>query len=637
MKAILKIRLFVVMLLALFPTTLYAQTQFRSNELVFSIISEEHKEVVLSSASDASGDLIIPSVVSYNEENYSVVKLAERCCWLNDEITSVVIPNTVKEIGSEAFYGCEKIITITLPNRIRLIGDYAFAYCFGLESVNISDNIDETFNEDGEVGVFAFRECSSLTSVTLPTNITKIGSQSFCSCRNLKSIKFPERLTDIKESAFSSCGLTSVVLPESLTYIGNRAFEYCDLVEIKIPKSVTYIDVDAFYGNYDLNTVTIDEGNSVYDSRDNCNAIIETATDKLLRACRNTIIPASVKIIGRDAFFYMDSITITIPSTLQSLEINAIVYCRDLNVVVEDGKDVLSGLSFPRCKINNFHLGRNIESSIPIRGATYEERDQAYIKNLTIGKSVSSIPHNYFGDCSEMLETISVDKENSVYSSPDNCNALISNHNKSLLLSCKNTFIPNGVEIIGDSAFVHSPIQNITIPQSVRVIGDRAFQAAHLQNISIPKTVESLGFWAFVGCYYLEKVVLYGIPDTNESFAHCEQLREVRSYSKTPKECSFVDSDWSVDGQGSDSKLFSGHLFIPKGTKEIYASLAEWNRFDNVYEFDTSGVDDIDVDESNEVVEVARYDITGKLLTQPQKGVNIVKMSDGSIKKVIVK
>lgn len=651
MKTLLKFKLVVVGFLALFSTTIYAQTQFLSNNLLFSIISEENKEVELSRI-EATGDVVIPSVVSFLGLDYNVVKLAEKCCYYNDEVTSIEIPNTVTEIGEQAFYLC-KLSSVTLSNNLTSIGKEAFRSCSKLVSVKLSDNTNDTINKRGVIGDEAFYNCEKLNSIELPNNIMQIGVRAFYNCTNLVSIKLPESLTFIKYDAFYNCGLTSVVFPESLTTLGSGAFSNCKLTSIKIPKSVTFIDGGSVFDTNDVVSIIVEDGNLTYDSRDNCNAIIETATNKLIKACKKTIIPRNVEIIGVDAFRNLSSFSLIIPNTVKNIESYSISGCNDLNLYVEDTNDILecSSKTFINCTINNFYLGRNLKTSLPFIEYTT-------IHNLNIGKNVSLIKIADFINNISTLETINVDKENTIYSSPNNCNAIMSNADKILILSGKNTIIPDNVEFIGDSAFYKTTIQEIIIPDKVKAIGKYAFYKSKLQYIHIPgnvKTigdyafswselndisigdgVESIGYYAFAHCGS-SKIVFYGTPTANKSFVRCTNVKEVLSYSKTPKECSLNDPDWWTEGDRlQDYVMFHyATLKVPYGTKDIYASLSDWNKFDKVEEFDAAvGVDNVD---NNNIEEVDRYDITGKLLTQPTKGVNIVKMSDGSIKKILVK
>ena len=145
-------------------------------------------------------------------------------------------------------------------------------------------------------------------SVTIPETVNdytvvKIGKWAFNDVHGMESVTIPNSVTTIDESAFNSCtGLTS----------------------LEIPSSVTTIEAHAFAGLGNANSITVAEGNPNYDSRDNCNAIIEKATYKLLFGCRTTIIPTSVSEIGETSFVNIHGYTLTIPSTITAISDNAI-------------------------------------------------------------------------------------------------------------------------------------------------------------------------------------------------------------------------------------------------------------------------------------------------------------------------
>ena len=180
------------------------------------------------------------------------------------------------------------------------------------------------------IGNGAFDGCEGLTSVTIPSNVTSIGGSAFSNCSSLTSITIPSSVTSIGSSAFSRCsGLTSVTIPSSVTAIGSWTFNGCTgLTSITIPSSVTSISQNAFWSCSGLSSINVDKGNAVYDSRDNCNAIIKTSTNALVLGCQNTIIPSSVTSIGIFAFDGCSGLTsITIPSSVTSIDGYAFAYC----------------------------------------------------------------------------------------------------------------------------------------------------------------------------------------------------------------------------------------------------------------------------------------------------------------------
>ena len=187
---------------------------------------------------------------------------------------------------------------------------------------------------------------SSITTATIPESIThngatysvtSIGERAFYDCSSLTSITIPNSVTSIEYRAFYGCSsLTSITIPNSVTSIGEQAFLYCSsLTSITIPNSVTSIGSSAFNGCSSLTSIIVEKGNSIYDSRENCNAIIETATNTLIAGCQNTTIPNSVTSIGDFAFSGCSSLTsITIPNSVTSIGVCAFRNCSSLTSII---------------------------------------------------------------------------------------------------------------------------------------------------------------------------------------------------------------------------------------------------------------------------------------------------------------
>ena len=187
---------------------------------------------------------------------------------------NVIVKEGVTEIGYQAFEECSGLTSITLPKSVTKIGNCAFSGCSGLTSITIPESVTE-------IGDSAFSCCSNLTSITLPKSVTKIGSEAFYGCSGLTSITLPNSVTEIGKLAFWECsGLTSIMIPESVVEIGDSAFWKCS----------------------NLESIKVDENNKVYDSRENCNAIIEKSGNVLIVGCKNTKVPEGVTEIGASAF-----------------------------------------------------------------------------------------------------------------------------------------------------------------------------------------------------------------------------------------------------------------------------------------------------------------------------------------------
>ena len=246
---------------------------------------------------------------------------------------NVIVKDGVTEIGSEAFSGCSGLTSITLPESVTKIGSEAFSGCSGLTSITLPDSVTE-------IGDSAFSYCSDLTSITLPKNVTKIGSKAFSGCSGLTSITLPDSVTEIGDSAFSYCSdLTSITLPKNVTKIGSKAFSRCSgLTSITLPDSVTEIGAGVFAACSNLESIKVNENNKVYDSRENCNAIIKKSSNTLIAGCKNTKVPSGVTKIGDDAFYLCFGLTsITIPESVKEIGYRVFSGCDNLTNITWKG------------------------------------------------------------------------------------------------------------------------------------------------------------------------------------------------------------------------------------------------------------------------------------------------------------
>ena len=175
----------------------------------------------------------IYGLTSINEMAFSNVGMAR--------LTSVIIGDSVTEIGNQAFFRCENLTSVVIPNSVTSIGEEAFASCISLTSVVIPDSVTS-------IGYGAFYDCTGLTSIVIPNSVTSIGSYAFSFCYSLTSVVIPDSVTEIGAGVFAECySLTSVVIPDSVTEIGDSAFKYCtSLTSVVIPEGVTYLGYDAF-------------------------------------------------------------------------------------------------------------------------------------------------------------------------------------------------------------------------------------------------------------------------------------------------------------------------------------------------------------------------------------------------------
>lgn len=222
------------------------------------------------------------------------------------EIRKATVKYGITSIGESAFLGCRGMTELTLPNSVTSIGGNAFEGCSGLTELILPNSVTS-------IGNAAFVDCSGLTELILPNSVTSIGDSAFIICSGLTELTLPNSVTRIGDCAFYGCtGLTELILPNSVSSIGDIAFTYCSGLE----------------------KITVESGNSCYDSRDNCNSIIDTEFNTLIVGCKNSVIPNSVTSIGYYAFYGCSGLTeLTLPDSVASIGDGAFICCSDLSKI----------------------------------------------------------------------------------------------------------------------------------------------------------------------------------------------------------------------------------------------------------------------------------------------------------------
>ena len=469
--------------------------------------------------------LVLPNTVHI----LSGSSVFENCTML----VSVNIPEGVTALGEFTFSNCSSLKAIDLPSTLASLGSYCFSECWMIESITCRATTPPEANgsslsgvnymipiyvpagtaeiykaADGWSGftdyrdiidgcVIASGECgadgNNLTwEVSCDTILTIKGigeMEDFDSGTpwdeteywgSSQPIIIEEGVTNIGYGAFSPSNTYSVSLPTSLLKIGGYAFgPNARLRTIVIPQNVTSIDEEAFVECYYLDSIYVDERNTTYDSRNDCNAIIETATNTLVVGGGITIIPSEITTIGAHAFEGRSSLnSIDLPVNLNSIGESAFWNTSISSISIPDHVTNIGEKAFSGCPLISIALPQGIKQ---IQNNIFE-----YCSKLTtviLGDSVESLGNNSFYDC-KSLTSINLPKT-------------LTSIGSLTFSSCKN-------------------LTNIFIPDNVTNIGSFAFQeCSGLTSLTIPSKVTSIGNSAFSGCTGLTSVTNHSItPQT---------------------------------------------------------------------------------------------------------------------------
>jgi len=386
-----------------------------------------------------------------------------------------------------------------------------YAQCDGFEYTVLSDGTAQITDYHG------FEEKVIIPSVLDGYTVTSIGKRAFSyeqwpapasvgiaqtrvsRFAKITEVTIPDTVTSIEDYAFIYCeNLTGIIIPNSVKSIGGMAFAYCDsLSYLVIGSSLQNIGTNAFSSCESLESIFVYENNEVYDSRDYCNAVIETSTNTLVVGCKTTVIPESVTSIGDYAFYNKGLDRANIPDSVTSIGEYAFAYNKNL-------------------------YGASISSSVKsLEKGVFSNCES--LKYLTIGNSVQSIGDYAFSECKNLSYVI----------------------------------ISNSVESIGKYAFYKCKnLKDVIIVDSVKSIGEYAFfGCTSLMEITIPKSVTSIGKRAFGYIFdgenekyvVIDGVTIYGYKNTEtQRYANDNGIKFVLLGNEPESEIGDVDGDGEI-------------------------------------------------------------------------------------------
>lgn len=389
---------------------------------------------------------------------------------------------TPEAISDYAFLNCDSLSTITLPNSIKSLGTGAFYDCDTLKTVKLPTGITKIAKQ-------AFYHCGFLQSITIPQSVTEIGAEAFAACSKLTAISLPSALTTIRIASFHSTGLTSITLPEGMTTIEPGTFGKSKLKSIKLPKSLKQITSNN--ESYNLGSLP----NEYYDFRKYINMYREDSG--AFQNCKE----------------------------LESIDLNSAALT------------ALGANTFRECdKLRNINLTVTKLEEIP----TYAFYSCDSLQAVTFPASLKTIGDQAFGYCKKIrsidLSATSLTKIESWFSNVD---------------SLRTVKLPSTVTEIGESAFSGSPIEEINFPASLTTIGNYAFSGNQLKTVDLsatklttisnwfannnklrtvklPETVTTLAANAFVSCYITEINFPSGLTTIGNSALNSCQIDTLR-------------------------------------------------------------------------------------------------------------